>query len=117
MKKLPIKDVKEWVIFCCHLAVASKKSLEDGEVSFLDIVNFKDAFLALPEAIDGTTNVWPQLQDLDQTELKEIKDAITNQLSDVVGIDQIWWQIADEAIKAAIPLVNIFKLLKNRDLS
>ena len=110
-EKVGIKETLEWVRFICKTAKAAGVSLADGKFEWTEVANFFPALMELPTAIEGSGNVFPELSDLDASELKELQAVIMQELADIPGVDKWWWQLADEIFKMTIPLLNVIRLI------
>lgn len=80
MTKLPIKDLKEFILFGINVGNGWGKAMEDGKLSFTDIQYLLPVLTSAGAAFDGFGNVLPQFKDMDVAELAEIKVFIGEKL-------------------------------------
>jgi len=99
VKKLGIEETKDVIKLIIALATDVKESFDDdGKITGGDFIHFSESLKALFPAISGIGGVWPEIQDLDDAELVEIKGMILEALP---GIGDKWIEFADNAIKGA----------------
>lgn len=95
--KLGIKETKDVLKLIIALATDVKESFDDdGKFTGGDLANFSDSFMAVLPALTGIGNVWPELKDLDDAELVEIKNLI---VESIPSIGDNWVVFADNAVK------------------
>lgn len=100
--KVGIEETLDWVRFFCKIGIDTGKSLaDDGKITWSDSINYADSFLALPEAIAGSTSVISEIKDLDPEEIEQIRTVIVEECGNIPGVSEDWQAIASEALLAA----------------
>lgn len=79
-EKLGIENLKELSSLILRTANGVSASLKDGEVSWKDALNFKEAVFAILPAIKGISEVDDEYFDLDDAEVVELKAFIAKEL-------------------------------------
>jgi hypothetical protein len=107
VKQLGIKETKDVVKLFIAISTDIKESFDDdGKITAGDFVNFSDSLMAIFPAITGIDQVIPELEDLDDEELVELKTMI---LDAVPSIGDKWVAFADNAIKSVFHAYKAFK--------
>lgn len=115
MEKLPIDDVLDLVKLGCQIGVDIVESFtDDGKITFTDIPKFVDSLALIPEAIIGIENVIPQIKDIDEQEVINIKNVVFETVSGIDNLDVKWIEIAQEALNIAVGLVKIYLAMKGK---
>ena len=108
-----IKETLEVLDFILDLTGGFYKSIKnDGKFTAEDIANFLPALVSLPAAIEGFSLVLPELKDLNDAEMEQIKDKVINKLGGVIGIEEKWLVVAQESINIAVSGIKLFKAFK-----
>jgi hypothetical protein len=108
--KLGIKDTKELISFGMAIAGALYAAkTNDGVIDGKDLPLAMPALLEMPAAIEGVQLVVPELGDLQEDELLEIKDLV---LAKLPGVGDKWKSVAVHSLmvaQGAVGLWNDFK--------
>ena len=108
-----IKNTKEIVSLVSALVQAYISAKSDGKIDLNDIAFLIGILPRLNPAIDDIKEVTGELKDLDESETKEVVNAI----KDIVGelADEKCIELAEEAIKIGIAAYEIVKILKREE--
>lgn len=108
--KIGIKDTLELIGFGLQIGNALYLAkTNDGVINGQDLPLAMPALLEMPAAIEGIANVVPELADLQEEELLQIKDLV---LSKIPGVGEKWKSVATHALMVAqggVGLYNDFK--------
>ena len=73
-----LKETKEVLDFVISLGNALGESLEDGEISYSDIMNFWEPISSIADAIEGASEIPSEIAELSQEELADLVEYSKN---------------------------------------
>lgn len=79
-KMADTKALTKLVIFTSKLGNGIGKSLEDGKITFSDVMNFIDPLIALPAAFNDIEKIPEEFRDLDEAERQQLVEDVKSEL-------------------------------------
>lgn len=110
MEALGIKETLEVIDLGLLIGGAVTTALkDDGKITFSDVPAFGPALFAVAPALDNVQAVVPELKDLDDKELAEIKNHIESRIPDI-GVK--WLVVAKESLNIGVSAYKLVAALR-----
>jgi len=104
-----IKETKELLAFIIRLGEAVDKSLEDGEIGFMDMSNLVSAMLAASSAFGDINKVPAEIKDLTKEESEELYAYIRDELN--LKSDKIE-DIVEGSLEVGMKIYHLIMMIK-----
>lgn len=109
MEKMGIENLKKVVVFFALLGSAVDKSTRDG-LDLDDIGNMVTPLMKAPEAFGALDQAKMEVADLDEAEIKELHQAVAENLDLVDDEVEV---VVERALSAAIEIYSIVEAIKD----
>ena len=80
METLGIKETKEALVFGARLVKAASGAMADGKLDLGDLTQLVPVAIAAGDAIEGYDKIWDEMQDLDASEIAELRATVDAEL-------------------------------------
>lgn len=107
--KIGIKESKELVKFIIELIKAIDLSMQDGEFSWKDGVNFISTLLSVSEGLTGIEKVPAEIKDLQKEEIHELYNFVKKEL---VLANPKYEKFVEDALEIGVKLYDLLQLVK-----
>lgn len=77
---MDVKETKEALIFGARVIKAVSAAQADGKIDLSDLTQLVPVGMAVGDAVEGYEKIWDEIQDLDDSEIAELRAAVDAEL-------------------------------------
>ena len=111
IEKYSLKETKEMLSLIFGLSNAISSSMADGKIDVFDVSNFFGVFGKIGPAFSGSNKILVELEDLDETEKKELIEFVEREYSFPIEYVE---KAVKMAITALISFIPVIKLVQQK---